>query len=1046
MAGADRGTYVLPEIDDQVLVVFEHGDIGRPIVIGALWSKKQEPVEVNQSGKNQTKLIKSRSGHRIIFDDKDGAEKITIVDKTKKNKIVLDSAGKIVKLESDGDLEVIAKANVVVHANALKIGTSDGVTGKAASLLTHAAKTFGVKATSGITIGGGNTTINVSNAAATRVSGSGAGELGGAAVEPVKDPVAEASPGGGGSGGGATGGGGTGGGGASSGGTSPGSSGGQTNAVAATSIDPQTIEVVVINASGQPVSGVNFRLRLPDGSVRNGSTGSDGLIHFDHVTTPGTAHLVLPDFDTEHGASTGARTAGALLYRGGGVDVQVGQRTQVELEPRVYHGRLIGGHFDTDKTFLLPSAMTGIRLLVRFYAEHPGSNVVISGHADTVGDAQHNLCLSDERAASMAAFLTDNVEPWMQCYRGSRCSRTWGATEDRYMLSTLTGADGQPFYRASDGNVNWPALRRYQTERSLTVTGTANDDTRRALIGDYMALDGTSLPAGTHVESHGCGENHPAEGHDRGNNVDDLENRRVEIFLFEDAIDPPVPASSGPGAPTCPPPGGCDAYPEWRRRAVQTVDFRHQPGAFRGFVFVAEPNGARTAVDGVSVHLSGPTPVDGTSAGGGNVSIDNIVPGHYSVVAHKDGFSDAMVEVDVAEGAAGATVDIPLSRLPLLDIRQVTFTNAVTVNQDTQGPFPTPHWLSGRPQQSPVCYARGTTMQISAQLGVTQQPSAATTVTVQAQATIEGTQVTWTASATIQPGDTSVNVTMTGGQPLPGHVALLDPLVFTWTEIPPNQQAGLAAGTSSTTIYVTLGQPVGTAYWTMLHASCEAAANQSTDAGFLTAVFTPFVNHRLVRKVDNVALTYWLPRPTAASCGSAVTLLGRPDGAGHCGAWADFLLHVWQLHGITRGIRVQVDTTVDSPLDIMNPNSRLFLVQQWNFDTPPATDPEQYTHTRAQVHDGDQIAGLSHPGMGPNLAPPPAFYNHFITRIDGRFYDPSYGTSFASQWDWEHGSIDGLQRQNNVVAFGFFHPTRVLLEFRQVLPGQDAHNWPLIPP
>src|SRR5262245_36807663 len=127
MAGPSRGTYVLPEIDDQVLVVFEHGDIHRPIVIGGLWSKKQEPVEVNQSGKNNTKLLKSRSGHRIIFDDKEGSEKIAIVDKTGKNKIVLDSVNKIVKIESDGDIEVIAKANMILHSNALKIGTTEGV-------------------------------------------------------------------------------------------------------------------------------------------------------------------------------------------------------------------------------------------------------------------------------------------------------------------------------------------------------------------------------------------------------------------------------------------------------------------------------------------------------------------------------------------------------------------------------------------------------------------------------------------------------------------------------------------------------------------------------------------------------------------------------------------------------------------------------------------------------------------------------------------------------------------------------------------------------
>src|SRR5689334_1209548 len=127
MAGAERGTYVLPEIDDQLLVVFEHGDINRPIVIGALWSKKQEPVEVNQSAKNNTKLIKSKCGHRIIFDDKQGAEKIVIVDKTKKNKIVIDAVNKIVKIESDGDIEVKAKANLIMHSNALKVGTSEGI-------------------------------------------------------------------------------------------------------------------------------------------------------------------------------------------------------------------------------------------------------------------------------------------------------------------------------------------------------------------------------------------------------------------------------------------------------------------------------------------------------------------------------------------------------------------------------------------------------------------------------------------------------------------------------------------------------------------------------------------------------------------------------------------------------------------------------------------------------------------------------------------------------------------------------------------------------
>jgi phage baseplate assembly protein gpV len=285
MGGPDRGTYVLPEIDDQVLVVFEHGDIERPIVIGALWSKKQEPVEVNESGKNSTKLIKSRCGHRIIFDDKQGAEKIVIVDKTKKNKIVLDSVNKVVKIESDGDLEVIAKSNVILHANALKIGTSETVSGKGASLLTHAAKTFGLKATSSITVGGGSTTINVSNAAATRVSGSGAGELGGAAEEAPKDQVEDRGGRGAGRGGGSAG---------PAGQPAPGPVE-AASAAPAPPEDEKQIEVQIVNARGEPQRNVRFELTLPDGTVKSGTSGADGFIRVSGLKQTGDAKLTLPD-------------------------------------------------------------------------------------------------------------------------------------------------------------------------------------------------------------------------------------------------------------------------------------------------------------------------------------------------------------------------------------------------------------------------------------------------------------------------------------------------------------------------------------------------------------------------------------------------------------------------------------------------------------------------------------------------------------------------------------------------------------------------------
>ncbi|MBA2543058.1 MAG: hypothetical protein H0V17_25680, partial [Deltaproteobacteria bacterium] len=202
MGGKERGTYFLPEKDDQLLVVFEHGAIDRPIIIGTLWSKQQEPVENNESGKNNVKLIKSRTGHRIVFDDKEGAERIVLVDKSMKNKIVIDSAKKLIKIESSKDIEIKAKQNVIIHCNALKIGTTEKLTGKGKDLLTHAKSTFSSKASASIVVSGSQVTINVNNSAACQVSGSGAGSLGAMASEKAKDQVEEKKGGAGGGGGG----------------------------------------------------------------------------------------------------------------------------------------------------------------------------------------------------------------------------------------------------------------------------------------------------------------------------------------------------------------------------------------------------------------------------------------------------------------------------------------------------------------------------------------------------------------------------------------------------------------------------------------------------------------------------------------------------------------------------------------------------------------------------------------------------------------------------------------------------------------------------
>ena len=75
MAGSSFGVYTLPEVGDTVLVAFLAGDIHHPVVLGGLWSKQDEPPETDTSGDNDARLVKSRSGHRLVFEDS-GEDKV----------------------------------------------------------------------------------------------------------------------------------------------------------------------------------------------------------------------------------------------------------------------------------------------------------------------------------------------------------------------------------------------------------------------------------------------------------------------------------------------------------------------------------------------------------------------------------------------------------------------------------------------------------------------------------------------------------------------------------------------------------------------------------------------------------------------------------------------------------------------------------------------------------------------------------------------------------------------------------------------------------
>lgn len=120
MAGNDRGLYFLPEVQDEVLVAFEHGDPGFPYVLGALWNGKDKPPANNGDGKNDIRTIKSRSGHVIQLDDSSDAGKIEIIDSSGKNKIIIDTANNKIEITSSTDI-ILSATGGTIKLNAQKI-------------------------------------------------------------------------------------------------------------------------------------------------------------------------------------------------------------------------------------------------------------------------------------------------------------------------------------------------------------------------------------------------------------------------------------------------------------------------------------------------------------------------------------------------------------------------------------------------------------------------------------------------------------------------------------------------------------------------------------------------------------------------------------------------------------------------------------------------------------------------------------------------------------------------------------------------------------
>jgi uncharacterized protein involved in type VI secretion and phage assembly len=125
MGGANRGSWFIPDVGDEVLVVFEGGDPRRPYVVGGLWNGSDKPPEsMDSGGHNNKKVICSRNGVKVTLDDTDGTEQLVAETPGGQRLTLHDGPGSVtiedvngntVKLEAAG-ITITSSAKVTINA------------------------------------------------------------------------------------------------------------------------------------------------------------------------------------------------------------------------------------------------------------------------------------------------------------------------------------------------------------------------------------------------------------------------------------------------------------------------------------------------------------------------------------------------------------------------------------------------------------------------------------------------------------------------------------------------------------------------------------------------------------------------------------------------------------------------------------------------------------------------------------------------------------------------------------------------------------------
>lgn len=117
-AGDDRGAYFMPDVDDEVLVVFVQGDPRQPVILGGLWNGAAASPEQVTGGVNRYKQIKSKNGIVITLDDQQGQETLKLETPGGQKLTLKDGPGSVTLEDANGNSIKLEAAGITIQASA----------------------------------------------------------------------------------------------------------------------------------------------------------------------------------------------------------------------------------------------------------------------------------------------------------------------------------------------------------------------------------------------------------------------------------------------------------------------------------------------------------------------------------------------------------------------------------------------------------------------------------------------------------------------------------------------------------------------------------------------------------------------------------------------------------------------------------------------------------------------------------------------------------------------------------------------------------------